>query len=77
MDGADTKDVTSTCPSGTALVSGGYHMTPTTPQLVAFTDEPNGANGWHVQAGENGLPNSTDWSLTVFALCAVPPPTPR
>ena len=77
-DTTPTKEVTATCPAGATLISGGYHWMPESPLIIPVASEPNGQNGWHVVATQtNGAVGPGAWTLTVFALCNIPPAAPK
>ena len=71
------KDLTATCPTGSVVLSGGYHWTPATPGITVIADEPATATSWHVEALADTFPANSLWQLTVFAMCNVTPPTPK
>jgi type II secretory pathway pseudopilin PulG len=76
-DVSQDKSVTATCPAGSVLLAGGYHWTPATPGITAIADEPDAANGWHVEAIPDTFPGNSLWQLTVYALCNIPSAAPR
>ena len=71
------KDVTVTCPSGSVLLSGGYHWVPATGGISAIADEPDAANGWHVTMVRDTFPANALWQVTVYAVCNTATPTPK
>ena len=64
---------TVTCPADKTLISGGVETTVGTGAYAITDSFPNDANGWTAAADRTNA-NLSNWSLKVYAICAVVAP---
>jgi hypothetical protein len=80
IDGISVKRVSAQCGLGSAVIGGGWTVTPEADplqpqnQVYANLSQPSG-NGWLVQVEATTL-NATNWGIRVFAICTQTATTP-
>ena len=58
------------CPAGKRLLGGGARVNPVLPQVAIASAYPDDDNTYRAFAREVS-PTGSNWSLTVYAICAV------
>lgn len=66
-----SRAATITCPAGKRLVGGGARLNPILPQVALQQSFPDNDNVYRAAAREI-VSTGSNWSLTVFAVCATP-----
>jgi hypothetical protein len=62
--------MTVACPTGKRLLGGGVRLNPVLPQLAVQQSFPDDDNTYRASVREV-TPTASNWSITVYAVCAV------
>jgi hypothetical protein len=70
-DSFNGHSATATCPAGTKLLGGGYHLTGQPPAQLAHDDDGPvpGADAWQAFARDEQVEDASGWGITATAIC--------